>query len=241
LQKDKKGTKLLFSMKLNLCALLFYATSLFAANSSVSGKVNLRGPRPTLELVKMGSDPVCVSQNGNKPVYKEDVQVNANGMLGDVIVYLKEGVVPTPGNTQPVVLDQTGCHYIPHVVAVHTDQPIKIVNSDPTLHNVNARPKLNSGFNIGMAVKGQEIEKKFSKPEIPIRLRCDVHGWMNAWIGVFDHPYYAVTDMNGNFVIKNVPPGQYVIETWSEKYGQKNAKLNVDAAGGLKKVDFSYP
>jgi hypothetical protein len=232
------------SLKIPSCCFLL-AVALFtnntqAATTTLTGFIFFKGKAPKKETIRMNSDPACLKQNGNNPVYKEDVQVNTNGTLAGVIVYLKQGVKPTVGDLTPVILDQAGCHYNPHVLAVQVNQPIKIINSDPTMHNVHSLAKTNQNFNVGMAGKGDAIEKKFSKPELPVRVKCDVHGWMNAFVGVFDHPYFAVTDSTGGFMIKNVPPGEYTIETWQEKLGSKSEKVKLVEIGGTKKIEFTY-
>lgn len=218
---------------------LFNSANVLAAGT-VTGKVAFKGTAPKEELVKMNADPVCVKENAGKKVTKGDVVVNANGTLANVFVYVKEGVknAPAPATT-PVTFDQHGCMYTPRVFGVRTNQPIKIVNSDPTLHNVHSLPKANTGFNMGMATKGQTIEKKFGKPEMAIRIKCDVHGWMTATAHVLEHPYFAVTDTTGSFSIADLPPGEYTVEAWHEKLGTTTQKLTVK--DGAQTLDFTFP
>jgi hypothetical protein len=120
-----------------------------------------------------------------------------------------------------VLLDQVKCEYQPYVLAMQAGQKIKIKNSDPTLHNVNAQPKVNKGFNIGQPVKGTVTEKTFDQKEVFIRFKCDVHPWMFAYVGVIDHPHFAVTDKDGNFKIPGIPAGKYVVEIVHPKCGAK--------------------
>jgi plastocyanin len=190
----------------------------------------------------MAADPVCLKETKAAPVYKEDVVVNTNKTLANVFVYVKEGVKPgsAPAPTEAVTFDQRTCHYVPHVFGIRVNQTLKIVNSDPTLHNVHALPKSSAPFNSGMPTQGQSIEKKFGKPEQMVKIKCDVHGWMHAYAGVMDHPYFAVTDANGNFTIKDLPPGEYTLEAWHEKLGTKTAKLSVAATDSAKSVDFNF-
>lgn len=218
---------------------LLGASAAFGAN--VTGKVNFGGAAPKPTSIKMNADPVCAKESAGKTVLKEDVVVNANKTLANVFVYVKEGVkgnVP-PAPQEAVTFDQKGCVYHPHVIGVRVGQPLKILNSDPTLHNVNALAKANAKFNAGMPTKGQVIEKKFTKPETMVKVKCDVHGWMSAYIGVVDHPYFAVTDNTGAFTLKDLPAGEYTVEAWHEKLGTKTAKVTVTDAGA-QPVDFSF-
>lgn len=208
--------------------------------ATVSGKATFKGTAPKSEMIRMNADPVCAKAN-TKPVPKGDVVVNSNGTLANVLVYVKDAkkdaAAPAP---TAVTLDQTGCVYHPRVLGVQVNQPIKILNSDPVLHNVHSLPKSNTGFNLGMATKGQTVEKKFTKAEAPFRVKCDVHGWMVSHIGVFDHPFFGVTDATGGFTIKDLPAGEYTVEAWHEKLGTKTAKLTVPATGGAQTLDFAF-
>jgi plastocyanin len=150
--------------------------------------------------------------------------------LQNVFVYVKDGLgtrtYATP--TTPVALDQKGCRYVPHVVGVQVGQPVLIANSDATLHNVNSAPKNNRGFNFGQVPSTPAVTRTFDKPEIGVPFRCDVHSWMNAYAGVVPHPFFAVTDANGAFEIKGLPPGTYEIEAWHEQLGTQTQSVTVD-------------
>jgi hypothetical protein len=126
------------------------------------------------------------------------------------------------------VLDQRGCRYTPHVFGVQVGQPVEIVNSDPTLHNVHAMPKTNDEFNFGQPVQGMRMRRTFSKPEVMVPVRCDVHGWMNAYAGVVTHPFHAVTTADGAFAIKGLPPGKYTLEAWHERLGTQTQTITID-------------
>lgn len=215
----------------------FLSTQLFAGD--VTGKANFAGAAPKANVIQMSADPGCAKANAGKKVLDESTVVNSNKTLKNVFVYVKEGVkTPPAADTTPITFDQNGCVYAPHVMGVRTGQPIKILNSDALLHNVHSFPKSNTGFNMGMATKGASIEKKFTKPELSIKFKCDVHGWMTAWVHVVDHPYFAVTDANGAFSIKGLPAGEYTVEAVHEKLGTKTAKLTVTDAGGSANFDF---
>jgi len=216
------------------------ASAFGAAN--VTGKANFKGKAPKAESVRMDADPVCKKAHAT-PVQKFDIVVNGNGTLDNVFVFVKEGVkkeaIPAakPG---PLTFDQNGCMYTPHVFGMQVNQPLKIINSDPTLHNIHAMPKTNAAFNLGMATKGQTIEKTFTKPETMVRIKCDVHGWMNAYVGVLDHPWFATTDNTGSFTITDLPPGDYTLEAWHEKLGTQTAKITVPASGSPAPVEFNF-
>lgn len=217
---------------------LSFVSSLSLA--AVTGSVNFSGTAPKTEAIKMSADPACAKAN-TKPVMKEDVVVNANKTLANVFVYVKEGVkkesVP-PAPTTPVKFDQSGCRYTPHVMAVRVGQPLQIINSDAVMHNVHSMSKQSNSFNMGMATKGQVIEKKLTKPEVMMKVKCDVHGWMNGYISVMEHPYFAFSDDKGAFTIDGLPDGEYTFEAVHEKLGAKTAKGKV--AGGVAKVDFAF-
>ncbi len=220
-------------------ALGTYAVTGFSAGS-VTGKVNFTGKAPKAELIKMNADPYCMKANKGKKVYNEDVEINPNKTVAGVFVYITDFKgTPPPAPTTPVEFDQENCVYHPLVFGIRAGQPFKIVNSDSTLHNVHAMPKANAGFNMGMATKGQSIEKKFAKPEKNLHIKCDVHGWMSAYGNVVENPYFAVTDTKGEFTIKDLPPGEYTIEATHHKLGDKTAKVTVKE-GAAEKVDFTF-
>jgi plastocyanin len=156
--------------------------------------------------------------------------------LQNAFVYVKDGLGDrkfSPPQT-PVVLDQKGCKYMPHVFGVQVGQTVTIVNSDPTLHNVHAVPKANSEFNFGQAVKGMKTNRVFDKPEVMVPFRCDVHGWMAAYGGVLSHPYFAVSNADGSFEIKGLPAGTYTVEVWHERLGTQTTTVTVDGKSGAK-------
>jgi hypothetical protein len=203
-------------------ALLALAVSVQVAPAAeVTGKITLKGtPKPE---VPIDLGPICGKLHDG-PVTTRHFVVGPNHELANVFVYIKEGAPKTPPKGEATVLDQKGCLYEPYVMGVVTGQKFKIRNSDPFMHNVHATPKINSEFNFAQPVKGQENEKAFDKPEVLVRMMCNVHGWMFAWIGVVDHPYFAVTDKDGSFKIPNLPAGTYTIEAFHPKIGQLGAK-----------------
>ena len=207
--------------------------------ATVTGKVSFEGTAPAMAAIKMDADAFCKSEH-KEPVYEQEVVVNPNKTLEWVLVYVKEGVTGTyPAPTEAVTLDQHGCQYRPHVFGIQAGQPLKVLNSDGTLHNIHALPKKNAEFNIGQPFKGMETVKKFDSTELPIRFKCDVHKWMGAYAGVVNNPFYAVTNDQGTYEIKNLPPGTYVIEAWQEKYGPQTQTVTI-SGNESKTVDFSF-
>jgi hypothetical protein len=188
--------------------------------SAITGRVRFAGQTPTPQRIRMAADPACEALHA-EPVTTRDVLVNEDGTLRNVFVYIKEGPVarPHPAPREPVVLDQVGCLYSPRVQGMLTGQPLLIRNSDETLHNVNAMPRVNPAFNIGQPRKSMETTRTFPRPEVMIPFKCDVHPWMSAYIGVLEHPYFAVTGQDGAFAFRNLPAGRYVVEAWHERFG----------------------
>lgn len=212
------------------------------AANSLTGRIKYTGAVPTADKIKMNADPACQKEVANTSVYKEDLVVNS-GMLANVFVYLKEGATEAASSAsalEPVVFDQRGCSYRPHVLGVRVGQPLRILNSDPTMHNVHSLSKINPSFNNAMPTKGQFIDKVFSKAEQMIRIKCDFHGWMNAFIWVMDHPYFAISDLNGVFTMLSVPPGEYVIEAWHEKLGIKSQRIHLGIGQKARPIEFTF-
>ena len=216
------------------------AAPVSADAATVTGTIKLAAAAPAMPNIPMGADPYCQSQHST-PAKDEEVVVGPAGELANVFVYIKNppaGNFPPPST--PVTLDQKGCQYHPHVGGVMVGQPLEIRNDDATLHNVHAMPNVNAQFNEGQPVQGMTSTKKFDKPEMqPFRIKCDVHGWMKAWMAVMPHPFYAVSAMNGTFTIPNLPPGNYTLVAWHEKYGSKEQQVTV-AAKESKAVSFSF-
>jgi plastocyanin len=203
--------------------------------------VALEGAAPKNETVRMNADPVCVKAAPGVQA-QETFVVGADGKsLGNVLVYVKDGlgnyVFDAP--TTPVLLDQQGCRYRPHVFGVRVNQPLEIVNSDPTLHNVHAVPTVNQEFNTGQPIQGMKTSHTFTAPEVVIPFKCDVHGWMNAYGAVLAHPYFAVTTTDGKFELKGLPPGTYTVEAWHEKLGASTQSVTL-AASETKAVNFTF-
>jgi plastocyanin len=212
-----------------------------ATAGDVKGVVMLDGVAPKNEPIKMNADPVCMKENST-PQFQETWEVGSDGKsLGNVFVYVKDGlgnyVFETP--TKPATIDQKSCRYHPHVFGMMVNQPLEIINSDPTLHNIHAMPKGNAEFNNGQPIQGMKMSHTFDKPEVMVPFKCDVHGWMNAYVGVLPHPYFAVTDKDGKFDLPNLPPGTYTIEAWHEKGGAQTTSVTI-AAKETKEITFTF-
>jgi carboxypeptidase family protein len=205
-------------------------------NGNITGKVGFQGTPPAPEKVKVAADPKCQSMHP-QGLEKQTVQVKDGG-LAHVFVWVKNAPAASTPPTEPVLLDQQGCMYHPHVVGVQTGQPFKIRNSDETLHNIHPRPTINQEFNIGQPRKGMESVKTFDKQEIMIPVGCDVHPWMRSYISVVGHPYFAVTKDDGTYEIKGLPAGEYEVEAYHEKLKTQTQKVTVK--DGDNKLDFSY-
>lgn len=208
--------------------------------ATITGVVKLAAAAPSMPAIQMSADPYCASQHTSAPAKDEEVVAGPGGELENVFVYIKQINGNFPASTTPIVIDQHGCQYHPHVLGIQVGQPLQIKNSDNTLHNIHALPTVNSAFNEGQPVQGMVSTKKFDKPEItPFKVKCDVHGWMKAWMAVLPHPFYAVSQANGTFTISNLPPGTYTLVAWQEKYGAKEQQVTV-AAKESKAVNFSF-
>ena len=183
------------------------------AASEIVGSVYFRGEKPKLQPIDMSSDPACASLHEGS-VYQQDSEVNDNGTLPNAFIYIKAGSgnlsAPAPHNS--VVLTQQGCLYLPHVLGIMAGQPLQVVTLDPTAHNVHFMPKVNREWNVTQQPGSPSVIHTFTQPEIMIPAHCNVHPWMTVYIGVVSNPYYAVTDKEGTFAIKDVPPGDYTVD-----------------------------
>ncbi|MGA9408004.1 MAG: carboxypeptidase regulatory-like domain-containing protein [Bacteroidota bacterium] len=221
---------------LTLAVLTLSLPSLYAGE--IMGKISFSGKAPVIPMIKMNADKQCLSMHP-KPVPSQDVVINSNGTLMNVFVYIKDGLNKKyEPPTDPVVLTQQGCQYHPHVFGIQAGQPLEVVNDDPLLHNIHSLPKNSPQFNVAQPLKGMKMTKKFDKPEIMVKFKCEVHNWMNCYAGVTDNPFYAVSDNKGNFTIKGVPPGTYTVEAWHEKYGTQQMKITV--TDKVATADFKY-
>ena len=223
-----------------LIAVSFWPGAAVAA-SSITGTVTFTGKAPTIRPIAMDADPACAKKH-SAPVPNEMLVLGSGNTMGNVMVWVSKGVPSGkayPAPKTPVVLDQNGCQYKPHVMGVMVGQPYKIVNSDGILHNVHTLPKINKAFNKPMPATVKEATITFDKEESVFPTKCDVHPWMNAFVGVFTHPFFSVTSADGKFTISGLDPGTYEITAWHERLGTQTASVTV-AATGAKTQDFKF-
>lgn len=209
-----------------------------AGSAVITGSVNFEGEAPEREELETNRECEGIRES---PPLSENVVVNDNGTLKYVFVYVKEGLGDQSfsPSQQAVTLDQNGCMYEPHMLGVQAGQPIKIRNSDPFQHNIHALPETNRPFNFSQPVQGMEQNRTFQQPEVMVRIKCDVHGWMEAWVGVVGHPYHSTTQDDGGYGLENLPAGDYVIEAWHEEYGAQTQEVSV-AEGDTTSLDFTF-
>ena len=220
-----------------------------AGNGSVTGTIAYNGAAPAPKKIDSSADPACGQANPN--LSTEDTVVK-DGKLANVFVYVKDGTTAdgkkitdfsyaTP--TSAVALDQKGCHYVPHVIGIQTNQKLTITNSDPTQHNIHPTPKSNQEWNQTQPNGAAPIEKTFARAEVLIPVKCNQHPWMKSYIGVLKHPFFAVSGEDGTFTIKGLHPGTYTVAAWHEKGGpngtEKTMQVTVPATGAGK-ADFAF-
>lgn len=211
---------------------------------SVSGKVKYAGAKPKLANIHMDQDQVCVSKHSSV-VKVEDGQVNDNGTLPNVFVYVKDGAdkytFATP--TSAVTLDQNGCMYKPHVLGLQVNQTLHVISSDATTHNIHPQPKDNREWNESQAPGAAPLDKKFARAEVMIPVKCNQHPWMKAYVGVTKNPFFAVTGSDGSYTITGLPPGDYTIGAWSAIGGAQGQSQEQKVTVGSKEsktLDFNF-
>ena len=202
------------------------------AASTVTGTVTFDGKAPTLKPIAMDADPVCAKKH-SAPVSNEMLVLGTGNTMGNIMVWVSKGLPagktwPVPKT--PVVLDQNGCMYKPHVMGIMVGQAYKILNSDGVLHNIHTLPKINAAFNKGMPPTLKEATTVFDKPEEVFHIKCDVHPWMSAYIAVFTNPFFSVTTTDGKFTISGLDPGTYEITAWHERLGTQTASVTVSGS-----------
>lgn len=210
-----------------------------ATAGNVTGTIMLEGTPPAAESIRMNSDPICVKEASDAET--EYYVVGGSGGLGNVFVYVKEGLEGRtfPPASDPVRLDQDGCRYIPHVFGMRVGQTLEVVNSDPTLHNIHGTPAANDEFNTGQPIEGMVFKTVFENAEVMVPFKCDVHGWMDAYVGILDHPYFSTTSEDGSFDLSGLPPGDYVVEAWHEILGAQTQNVTV-GEGATAELSFTF-
>jgi plastocyanin len=213
-----------------------------AAAGEIIGTVKLDGAAPKPKPIDMGQEPSCAQIHASKPATTEGVVVGAGGGLANVVIYLSEGYAWSDAEpSQPVKLDQKGCAYLPHVVAVNLGQKLIITNSDQAYHNVHPVPRFKGGnpeWNKSQMAGAAAIEETYKAEEVAFAVKCNVHPWMKAYVAVVKGPH-AVTSESGTFKLEGVPPGTYTLTAWQETYGTLTSKVTV-VAGKSSPVDFTF-
>jgi hypothetical protein len=209
-------------------------------SASITGTIKFAGTPPANPTIDMSEEQACAAKYSGPAV--DSQYVVSNGGLGNVFVYVKSGLpagATYAAPAQAVTIDQNGCEYRPRVLGLQVGQNLEIQNSDPLLHNIKAVPKENRGFNISQPSAGMKTTRTFNTAEVMVPLECNVHGWMNAYVGVVSHPFFAVSSADGKFEIKNLPAGTYEIEAWHEKGGTQTMTVTV-GDGETKTADFNF-
>jgi plastocyanin len=207
---------------------------------TVTGEIRFKGSRPAPKVIDMSEEPACVEAHHGK-AYDESLVVSKSGALANAFVYIKGGL---EGKTfaipaTPVTIDQSGCWFRPRVLGIQVGQVLKVVNSDPVTHNIHPMAEINREWNHSQGAGDPPIARKFIKPEIMVPVKCNIHSWMHAYIGVVDNPYFAVSQDNGSFEINNLPPGSYTIAVWQEKLGTQEQQITVPPHGKAE-ANFTY-
>src|SRR3990170_1732192 len=227
-------------LAVGLVAMAVWPGLAFAA-SSVTGTVTFNGKAPTLKPLAMDADPACAKKH-SAPAPSEALVLGTGNTMANILVYVSKGLPAGkswPAPKEPAVLDQKGCQYVPHVMGIMVGQAYRILNSDGILHNVHTLPKINKGFNKPMPPTMKETTTTFEKPEPVFQIKCDVHPWMSAYVGVFTHPFFSVSSKDGKFTLSGLEAGTYEITAWHERLGPQTASVTVSGSD-TKTQDFKF-
>jgi len=215
------------------------SSALSSGTASVNGTVKVEGAVPKPKPINMSADPSCAQQHSG-PVFSQDILADSKGGLENVIVFVSDGLGDRAFDppAQPAVIEQKGCLYQPHVLAMRANQPLEVVNDDPTTHNIHPIPANNREWNKA-ELPGAKMDESFTREEVAIPVKCNVHPWMHGYVAVFKHPYFVVTGKGGSFDLSNLPPGTYTITAWHEKLGTATQRVTV-AGNETKSIDFTF-
>jgi carboxypeptidase family protein len=210
-----------------------------AKRGAIRGYMRLNGKIPGNPMIRMGMDPMCAKLNAGRRTVQETVVVRSDGSLANVFVRLQASFPSSPVPAEPVTIDQRACIYIPRVIGARVGQMLQVRNSDELHHNVHGLSTRGNGFNVSQPKAGLVQQFRLKEEEIMLRVTCDVHRWMTAFVGIVSHPYFAISGRTGTYVIDNVPPGTYTIQAWHERYGVLSQTVLV-SEGETSTVDFAY-
>ena len=199
-----------------------------ATAATLTGTIHFTGKRPQPKAIDMSEDPACVEAHHGK-AHDESLVVSSRGGVANAFIYIKTGL---EGKTfevpkTPVTLDQRGCWFRPRVLGIQTNQTLEVINSDPVTHNIHPMAEINREWNHSQGPGDDPLHRHFIKPEVMIKVKCNIHSWMRAFLGVVDNPYFAVSKDDGTFEIKNLPPGTYTVAVWQENLGTQEQQVTV--------------
>ena len=203
-----------------------------ATAGTVSGTIQMTGARPAPKLINMSEDPACVKANGGK-AHDESLMVGSHGGVEDAFVYVKSGLEGKDFavSETPVTIDQSGCWFHPRVLGLQIGQALRVVNSDPVTHNIHPMAEVNREWNHSQGPGDPPILRRFTKQEVMIPVKCNIHSWMHTFIGVLSHPYFAVSKADGTFRIADLPPGTYTLAVWQQTLGTREQQITVEPHG----------
>jgi len=208
-----------------------------APSGTIAGKVTYTGTPPKMKPIDMAKEPYCQKLH-NPPEMAQNVVTGPGNTLEYVVVYISSGEQPAPPPTNPIRYDQKGCMYVPHVLPLEAGQPLQIVSDDPLAHNIHPMPKVNPEWNKSQPPGAPPIDTKWDKPEF-ITVKCNIHPWMHGYFAVLKTSHYAVTDNNGSFSLKGLPPGKYTVTAWHEQYGTQSQEVTVSGSE-TKTISFVF-
>jgi plastocyanin len=209
-----------------------------AGGGTIVGHVRYMGPTPVNPIIRMGADPKCNKLYVGKRPTAQTFVVGADGGMANVFVDVEGSFPNAPAPSAPVVLDQKDCMYQPHVLGARVGQTLQVKNDDGTGHNVHSLSMAGNDFNTSQPAQGMVFEFKLKSGEM-LHIKCDIHTWMNSYIGIVDNPYFAVSGADGSFTIANVPAGKQTIRVWHEAMGLQTQMVNVEP-GKTATVDFTF-
>ena len=206
----------------------------------VTGKVVFTGKGPVRQKVDFAEDPNCAKLHKGE-FFTDAIALNNNGTLANVFIYVKAGLEGKKFRppTTPATITQKGCWFEPRMLGIEAGQPFHAINADPLTHNIHPRTANSREWNQSQDAGADPLIRKFARAEIMVRIKCNIHPWMKAWVGVTEHPFYAISGNDGTFTIKNLPAGKYTIEAWQEELGTQRQEVTVTAQG-TETLSFTY-